>query len=266
MLFSLEQDKSLQISYGAGILKNPVVQHIALSEKPFLIYGLKKNREQIISASKWLLRQKRMFHFPFLTIDEFNNPAYGVFRGKMPFSHMEYAKTLPPETLKFAKEHIDTVLHYIKDIKPEWKKTRPDSYAKNQMIIEYACTSAISTTRKHNISIYYQLDGIDWQEINKKHKDSYTSKELKNILEAYQQGRPIEHLIFFEKNEVICTEEIVERLSLAFQKPASKRSRFNPFGSLFHSSKLSLSKGPSPKKPTTAPEKYSGKARESLGI
>jgi hypothetical protein len=168
-----------------------------------LLYGLEIHREAIRNKTFETLGadvQSRK-----LTIDNFNNPCLGLFsNSKLPIEHI---LTGDHQIDGFMREHIDNLRRFtgVTDLRSLTTDETP--------IIHYACQSAISTCQRHDIKIFFILDGIDWDELSGRYKDHFTSQELRYLLSEYQKSPSnIEHVTFVERSSIVDTSTIMAQL------------------------------------------------------
>lgn len=169
----------------------------AVEGETFLIYGLHDEREELMRQIRRKLRRndKRQ---NFLVIDHFNNPALAYLLDPVRNESViqEILARVPAALLTFAARHYQR----FKDIH------RRQKVIKESNLLAEACLSAITTAKENNVTIYFQLDGINLsrQSLQVDNKDSFTTRELRHILHLYQTKGPsaIEHIVFMEGNQL----------------------------------------------------------------
>jgi hypothetical protein len=146
-----------------------------------------------------------------LTIDNFNNLCLALFSD----SKLQTEKVLTGNKKidDFMLEHIENIRHFTSVTNTDLSSLLVDETP----VINYACQSAISTCHRHDIQIFFILDGIDWDELNGVHKDDFTTQELRYLLSEYQKSPSnIEHVTFVQGSCIVDTNTIMAQLDASF--------------------------------------------------
>lgn len=173
-----------------------------------LLYGLEVHREAI--RNKTFEKLGTDVQSRKLTIDNFNNPCLGLFSNRR--QSIEHILTGDHQIDGFIREHIDNLRRFtdVKDLRSLTTDETP--------IIHYACQSAISTCQRHDIKIFFILDGIDWDELSGRYKDHFTTQELRYLLSEYQKSPSnIEHVTFVQSSCIVDTSTIMEQLDASLR-------------------------------------------------
>ncbi len=202
--------------------KRPAVEshiftHGIPAKKPFLIFGLHDKRETLLTAiRRVLITADRQGEKDYLVIDNFNNPAFALLTEEA--SRMQQTqeldtllKKVPQAFQDFARSHFEKVL------KLDTSSLPAEEDARRQAIIANACCMALDTAKEKGVTIYFRLDGISKtaEGLQKEHKDSYTTQELRYLVMNYT-AEALPHIVFMEDNEVLNTQSILDKFKALF--------------------------------------------------
>lgn len=190
---------------------SPLKAHIEQSSQWFFLYGQESTRKQLRRKLAYIFRQREADdRFFYHTIDSINNVLAGCWLQRLVNPNLKTPFN-PPLTVRqenFVISHYKVVLDKV----IERDLTNLDD------ILKLACTIALEEVPYHDIHIFFNLDGIDWDSLMTTYKQSVTTGELMTIYRIAKLEEPLAHVTFIQGDEIIPLATVMEKVSNSLEK------------------------------------------------